>query len=95
MRTGCYLRCDLIEVPLHSGGIASGHGHDRAAGGTDGAEYEGQLGALIFGRQWPGYLVLLTNPDLILPPDLYRRTDWERGLDQRQRVGEAFFLKAS
>jgi hypothetical protein len=81
----------------YSDGIASEHDHGRAsaAGGTDGAEYEGRLDALIFGRQWPGYLVLLTNPDLILPPDLYRRTDWERGLDQRQRVGEAFFLKAS
>ncbi|MDA9975650.1 hypothetical protein N9F34_02345 [Alphaproteobacteria bacterium] len=43
MRTGCYLRCDLIEMPSHGGGIASGHDHGRAGttGGTDGAEYEG------------------------------------------------------
>ena len=56
-------------MPLHGGGIASGHDHGRAGatGGTDGAEYECQLGALIPGRQWLAYLVLLTNSDLILP----------------------------
>ena len=69
MRTGCYLRCDLIEMPLHGGGIAPGNDHGRAGatGGTDGAEYECRLGALIPGRQWLGYLVLLINPGLILP----------------------------
>jgi hypothetical protein len=69
MRTGCYLRCDLIEMPLHGGGIASGNDHGRAGatGGTDGAECECRLGALIPGRRWLGYLVLLTNPGLILP----------------------------
>ena len=62
MRIGCYLRCDLNAMPLHGEDIASGHDHGRAsaAGGTNGAEYEGRLGALIFRRQWPGYLVLLT-----------------------------------
>ena len=72
MRTGCYLRCDLNAMPLHSDGIASEHDHGRAsaAGGTDGTEYECRLGALIPGRQWLGYLVLLTNPGLILPTDL-------------------------
>ena len=72
MRTGCYQRCDLIEMPLHSGGIASEYDHGRAsaAGGTDGTEYEGRLGAMIFGRQWLGYLILLTSPGLILPTDL-------------------------
>jgi hypothetical protein len=41
MRTRCYLRCDLIELPSHGGGIASGHDHGRAVStvGTDGAEY--------------------------------------------------------
>ncbi|MDA9975717.1 hypothetical protein N9F34_02680 [Alphaproteobacteria bacterium] len=79
-------------MPLHSGGIASEHDHGRAsaAGGTDGTEYEGLLGAFIFGRQWLGYLVLLANPGLILPPDLYRRADWKRGLEQHQCVEEVF-----
>ncbi|MDE0811557.1 MAG: hypothetical protein OSB69_19890 [Alphaproteobacteria bacterium] len=57
---------------LHGGGIASEHYHGcaGAAGGTDGAEYAGRFGALILRRLWPGCLVLLTNPDFILPPDL-------------------------
>jgi hypothetical protein len=34
------------------------------------AEYAGRLGALIIRRRWQAYLVLLTNPGLILPPGL-------------------------
>mgnify|MGYP006970169643 CR=1 FL=1 len=68
MRTGCYLRCDLIEMPLHSGGIASEYDHGRAsaAGGTHCTAYEGRRGAMIFGGQWLGYLILLTSPSSVL-----------------------------
>ena len=118
MRAGRDLGGDLVEVPLHGGGVATGHDHGRAGatGRTDRAEYIGRLGALILRRRGPGApacptpgdLGLLTNPVrsayaappgprsalTILPPDLYRRADRERGLDHRQRVGETF-LKAS
>ena len=67
MRTEGYLRCNLIETPLHGSGIASRHDHGcvDAMGGTDSAEYAGRLGALIIRRRWQAYLVLLTNPGLI------------------------------
>lgn len=83
MRNVCYLSCDLIETRLHGGSIASGPdaGRAGATAGIDGAEYAGRLDALILGRPTPGYFVLLTNPGFVLPPDLCRRADWERGLD--------------
>lgn len=105
MRAGCDLCGDLVEMPLHGGDIASWHDHGRAGAArrTDGAEYVGRLGALILGRRGSGAppsppsgdLGLLTNPGFILPPDLYRRADRERGLDQRQRAGETFSKASS
>lgn len=96
MRTGFYLRCDLIKMPLHGGGIALGHDHGRAGdtGGTDGAEYEGRLSALILGHRWPGYIVLLPNPSLIPPPDLCRRADLRARPGSAPACRGSIFLKA-
>ena len=96
MRTGFYPRCDLIKMPLHGGGIALGHDHGRAGatGGTDGAEYEGRLSALILGHRWPGYLVLLTNPSLVPPPDLCRRANLKAWPGSAPACRGSIFLKA-
>ena len=84
---------DLVEMPLHGSGVTARHDHrrSRAPSRENGAEDIGRLGTLILGRRWPGtparptpgYIDFLANPGFILPPDLYRRADRERGLDQR------------
>ncbi len=99
-----YLDHDLIEMPLHGLGVAARQDEGRAdaPGGTDGAEYPGRLGALVQGRSGPGSsfrpaprdLGFLSNPGFVLPPDLYRGVERERGADFCQFGGEVF-LKSS
>src|SRR5205807_10055707 len=78
--------CDLIEVKLHSFGVA-GRQHEGGAGsafGADRTEQIGRLGPLIVGGTGArafhgpavGQLVLLTHPHLILEPDFYRCVGW-------------------
>ena len=76
-----HLGCDLVQVPLHGQGVAArqDEGGTDAALWADGAEDVGGLGPLVMGcrraRPPPGPtpcdLVLLPDPGLVLPPDLY------------------------
>ncbi len=104
MSAGAGLGCDFIEMPLHGLGIATGQdkGGANAAGGTDGAEDIGRLGALVLGCAGPGAsfcpapgnLVLLANPGFVLPPQLYCGVGGKFGPDFRHSGGEVF-LKSS
>jgi len=95
---------DLIEVPLHGQGVAArqDEGCADTALGADGAEDVGGLGALVMGRRGarpplgptPRDLVLLPDPGLVLPPDLYVGSWRQLGPDRRQLGGE-IFLKSS
>src|SRR6516162_1700543 len=96
--------CDLIEVKLHSFGVASRQ-HEGGAGsavGADRTEQIGRLGPLIVGGTGArafhgpavGQLVLLTHPHLILEPDFYRCVGCELRTDFRHTLGEVF-LNAS
>ena len=94
------LRGDLLEVPLHGAGVASGQ--DQGGAGTscrtDRAEDVGRLGTLVMrrprsrspARPAPGDLVLLADPGLVLEPQLYGRAGREPVADRRDRLGEAF-----
>ena len=77
-------------------------GRADATRGADGAEDIGRTGPLIAGRDGarapfrptPGDLVLLSDPGLVLPPNLYGCVFGERGADFRHSVRKVF-LKAS
>ena len=101
---GGYPCADLIEMKLHGFGVAERQNEGRAGSmfGAYRAEQIGRLGALIMRgsgpRALPGpaisELVLLTDPHLVLEPDLYRCTWRELGTDFRHAVGKVF-LNAS
>ncbi len=93
MRAGGDLGSNLVEMPLHGLGVAARQnetGSDPAFG-ADGAEDVGRLGALVMGclrpRAAPGPtardLVLLPDPRLILPPELYRGAGRQDRADRR------------
>ena len=81
MRAGSHLGGDLVQMPLHGLGVAAGEdkGGADTAFGADGAKDVSGLGALVFGCHGAGPalgpasrdLVFLTDPGLILPPQLY------------------------
>ena len=99
-----HLGCDLVQVPLHGEGVAArqDEGGADTALGADGTEDVGGLGALVMGRRRArpplgpaaGDLVLLPDPGLVLPPDLYVGSWRQLGPDRRQLGGETF-LKSS
>ena len=104
MGTSGYPCGDLIEVKLHGFGVAERQNQGSAGSvfGTDRTEQIGRLGALIMRgpgtRALPGptvgKLVLLTDPHLVLKPDLYRCTRRELGTDFRHAVGKVFLNAA-
>ena len=104
MGAGGHCCSDLIEMKLHSFGVAEGQneGSTGSVFGANRTEQIGRLGALIMSgsgtRALPGptigKLVLLADPHLVLEPDLYRRARRELGADFRNAVGKVF-LNAS
>lgn len=72
---------DLGQMQVHGGGVALGQdqGAADATRRTDGTEDIGRAGALVAGcrgarspfRPPPRDLVLLADPGLVLPPELY------------------------
>ena len=104
MSAGCDVGGDFLEMQVHRVGVAFGE-HER---GTDapsrayGPEYVGRESALITGRRRArsafrpstGDLVLLTDPRLVLPPDLYR-CSWRQADADRRDKGWKVFLNAS
>src|SRR3569833_1160950 len=96
---------DLCQVQTHSGAVAPRQ--DQAGAGSacraDGTEDVGRGRALISRRRWPrsalrptaGYLVLLTNPGLVLEPDLYRPARSIARRDLRHPVVEVFLNAAT
>jgi hypothetical protein len=97
-------RADFLEVLAHSLGIAPRHDEagTLALGRADCPENVRPLRALIMRRPRPrsapgpapGDGVLLTDPGLVLPPQLYGGTGRERGFDRRQ-FGWEGFLKST
>jgi len=89
---------------LHALGVGALHDDGRAglALGTDGAEQIGASGAQVgdlagsgpFSGPYPRSLGLLTDPHLVLEPDLYGRPRRLGGADLRDLGGEVF-LNAS
>ena len=104
MRPRRYLDRNLIEMLLHGLGVAAWQDQGRADApiGTNGAKDPGRHCSLIHGRSGPGSpfrpaprdLGFLSNPGFVLPPDLYRGVERERGADFRHFGGEVF-LKSS
>jgi hypothetical protein len=91
---------DLGEVQRHPFGVAARQ-HQRGAlalGRTDRAVDIGRRGALILGRRGPrpafrpapGDAVLLADPRLVLPPQLYGCAARERRPDRCHLGGEVF-----
>jgi hypothetical protein len=95
---------DLDQMRRHRRDVAPRHDQPGALafGGADGAEDVGPFGALVaqrrgarsLARPAPGDLVLLPNPRLVLPPQLYLGAGREARPDLRQLGGEVF-LKSS
>ena len=96
--------CDLIEVKLHSFGVA-GRQHEGGAGsafGADRTEQIGRLGALIVNGARAralsgpaiGQLVLLADPHLVLAPHFYRCARRKLSADLGHAGGKVF-LNAS
>lgn len=95
---------DLDQMRLHGRGVAIGHDEAGAFSfcRTDGAENVSPFRALIVWCAWPGsaprpsagYFVLLSDPGLVLEPDLYLRARREPLPDRRQSGGKVF-LKSS
>jgi len=96
---------DLIEMERHGGGVAARQ--DQAGCGsprrTDGAEDIGRFRPLVVRRRGPrpapsptaGDLVLLTDPGLVLEPDLYRLARRIASRDLVQAGGEVFLNAAT
>ena len=95
---------DLVEMGLHGLGVGEGHGEGRAdtARRADGAEQVGAIVALV-GRlaragAAPGPLpdepVLLSDPGLVLEPDLDRFALWDVGEMRLQRRRKVFLNAA-
>lgn len=103
MFTGRYRGSDLGQVKRHAFGVAAGQDEPRrfSLGRADGAVDVGRFCPLVLWcrgtRAAPGSAtrdaVLLADPRLVLPPDLYGRAAWERRADRCQRGGEGL-LKA-
>ncbi len=103
MRVPCDHGADLEEMRLHRPGVAERHDETGAfaLGRADRPEEIGPGGALVMrpprpgspSRPSPGELVLLADPRLVLPPELYALARM-RIPDFRQALGETF-LKAS
>ncbi len=95
---------DLGQMRRHRRSVTPWHDQPGALafGGTDGAEDVGPFGALVAGCPGAGSLarpasrdlVLLPDPGLVLPPQLYLRPGREARPDLRQ-LGGKVFLKAS
>jgi len=91
---------DFVEVKLHRLGIGERQSQRRAGapGRTDGAEQIGRLVALIGGQARPcaspgpdpGLPVLLTDPGLVLEPDLYGLVFGDVAQVRGERGGEVF-----
>ena len=91
---------DLPEMERHRRGITfwQYQGRTDAPSRADGPKDIGGAGALILGsdgarsalRPAPGDLVLLADPGLVLPPNLYGRAWGEPALDLRHPGREAF-----
>ena len=104
MRAGHDGAGDLVEMLLHRLGVGGGHrqGGAGVAGGTDRAEQIGALVALIgrlaraasLARPLVDETVFLTDPHLILEPQLDRGTGRQRLHDLGYLAGEVF-LKVS
>lgn len=100
MRAPCDALADLVEVKLHRLGIGERQSQRRAGapGGTDGAKQIGRLVALIGGQARPcaspgpnpGLPVLLTDPGLILEPNLYGLVFGGSAQMRGERGGEVF-----
>ena len=104
MRSGRDGGGDLLEMQRHGGGIAFGQNQGRAdtSGRADGTEDIGGAGPLILGRRGartafrpaPRDLVLLADPGLVLPPNLYGCSGRQTGADFRHSGGEVFLNAA-
>ena len=94
------LQGDLVELELHGGGVGlfAGPGRAHPARGTDGPEQIGAAGPQVgdLARPRPGLapdpraVGLLTDPHLVLEPDLDRRAGRQARLNARQRPCEVF-----
>jgi len=94
----------FLQMKVHGGGVApwQDQGRADAARRADCAEDIGRAGALILRRRGarsafrpaPCDLVLLSDPGLVLKPNLYSRARGERGTDLRHSVRKVF-LKAA
>lgn len=103
MRAGCNRGRDLGEVKRHALGIAAGQNETGrlALSGADRTIDVGRCRPLVLRRQrtctTPSPAtrdpVLLADPSLVLPPNLYGRAAWGRRADRRQ-LGREGFLKA-
>ena len=104
MCAGSNATANRVEVGLHGLGVGLRHdeGDAGVAARTDGAEHIGVLVALILGLARPRSLsgplideaVLLTDPHLVLEPDLDRRFWGELGHDRRDLRGKVFLNAA-
>ena len=96
---------DLVEVELHGCGVAPRQDEARALAlrGTDGTEDIGRFGTLVVRRPGaraascpaPCELVLLADPRLILPPQLYCGAGRQARPERRQFRGEIFLYASS
>ena len=105
MGAGSDSKRDFRQVEVHRLGVAAGQDQPRGLAllRADRPEDIGRLRTLIMGcrrprpafRPAPGDLVLLSDPRLVLEPDLYRCTAREARSDLVQFGSEAPFLNAS
>src|SRR5271156_5107571 len=100
MGTGCYGAGDFHQMKRHGRRRAAWQhqGGSLAQGRTDGAEDVGRPGALVMrcarpratARPAASDLVLLSDPGLVLEPDLYGLACGLARRDLRQARGEVF-----
>ncbi len=95
---------DFLQMKVHGGAVALGQDETgtNPSGGANSTEEIGREGALVVGCDGPCStlgpaacnLVLLPDPSLVLPPDLYRGAVWQDPADRCELVGKVF-LKAA
>lgn len=95
---------DFPQMKVHGGAVADGQDETgtNPSGRTNGTEEIGRAGALVVGCDGPCStlgpaacdFVLLPDPGLVLPPDLYRGAVWQDPADRCELAGKVF-LKAA
>ena len=100
MGLGSDVAADLVEVHLYGAGVGEGQ-HEGGAFGAHGADRAEQVGvgvSLIGGQGWacsslrpdPRAAVLLSQPVLVLEPDLDPLGRGQTGYVSRQGAGKVF-----